>query len=133
MPKELKGIFDGCNLLPLTKINDIKIPYTGIGKGKNEPSEELINFIYRGFQVVEKGVANELKTLIEFFNDNIVKDEFNKVKFEDVKKLASTCGTGCKIVSPDVIGDIKSYDKFSSELIACSKKMDEAKKVINTV
>ena len=116
-PKELKGIFDGCNLISLHKINDFNIPYTGIGKGKNEPSEELINFVYNGFQTVEKGIADELKTLIEFFNDNFVKDEFNKVKFEKIQQLASTCSTGCQIVSPGIIEDIKFFDDFSSTLV----------------
>ncbi len=41
MSKKLRGIFDGCNLISLSKTDSLNISYTGIGKGKNEPSEEL--------------------------------------------------------------------------------------------
>ncbi|MFZ0453982.1 MAG: nucleotide sugar dehydrogenase, partial [Ignavibacteriaceae bacterium] len=133
MSKKLRGIFDGCNLISLSKTDSLNISYTGIGKGKNEPSEELINFVNNCFQAVEKGVANELKTLIDFFNENFVQDEFNKVKFEYVRKLASTCGTGCKIVYPNIIEEVIFYNNFSSELVSCSLKANKNDNIASSV
>jgi hypothetical protein len=65
---------------------------------------------------MEKGLANELQGLIHFYNENYVFDEFNKVKFEDVQRLAKTCSTGCEIADPDPIGSVPSYQNFSSIL-----------------
>ena len=62
---------------------------------------------------MEKGLAHELLALIHFYNDNYAFDEYNKVKFEDVQRLAKTCSTGCVIANPEEISEVPSYNGFS--------------------
>lgn len=118
--KLLKGVFDGCNLFFTEKIKRYNIPYTGIGRGSKIPSPGLIEHVYKGFRIVEKGFANEIKNLVGFFNDNYVKDDFNLVRFSEVQKLASTCSTGCLIAEPGEINDTSPFNHFSSKLISCA-------------
>ncbi|MFB6318221.1 nucleotide sugar dehydrogenase [Saccharicrinis sp. FJH54] len=115
--KSNKGIFDGCNIYHADIVNKIKVPYCGIGRGKEEPSEEFTRFVYDSFIACEKGVANEVKSLIEFFNWKYAETDFNKAKFEDVQHLASTCSTGCEIVNPGKIEEIYSFNGFQSKLV----------------
>jgi hypothetical protein len=66
---------------------------------------------------MEKGLANELNELINFYNDNYAYDEFNQVDFAKVQELAKTCSTGCEIANPGKIEEIPGYNGFSSELV----------------
>ena len=65
---------------------------------------------------MEKGLGHELLGLINFYNENYAFDEYNKVKFEDVQRLAKTCSTGCEIADPDTIERVPVYKGFSSVL-----------------
>jgi UDP-N-acetyl-D-mannosaminuronic acid dehydrogenase len=114
--KNIKGIFDASNIYNRNLFQNNPEKYAGIGKGTEEPSEDFIEFVYKSFRIMEKGLANELQGLIHFYNENYVFDEFNKVKFEDVQRLAKTCSTGCEIADPDPIGSVPSYQNFSSIL-----------------
>lgn len=111
------GIFDGCNIYHSETVSKIEVPYCGIGRGKEEPSDVFIQFVCDSFLACEKGVANEVKSLIEFFNENYAETDFNKAKFEDVQHLASTCSTGCEIVNPGKIDQIYSFEGFKSKLV----------------
>ena len=46
--------------------------------------------------------------LIEFYNENYALDDFNKVKFTEVQKLAKTCSTGCEIADPVIVDKVPS-------------------------
>ena len=65
---------------------------------------------------MEKGLGHELLGLINFYNTNYAYDEYNKVKFADVQRLAKTCSTGCEIADADPIGSVPEYNGFSSSL-----------------
>jgi hypothetical protein len=65
---------------------------------------------------MERGLANELLQLINFYNNNYAYDEYNKVKFDDVQRLAKTCSTGCEIADHGRIEDVPSYKDFSTIL-----------------
>ncbi len=67
---------------------------------------------------MEKGLGQELLGLINFYNANYAFDEYNKVKFEDVQRLAKTCSTGCEIANTESIDIIPEYNGFSSILSA---------------
>ena len=65
---------------------------------------------------MEKGLRHEPLGLINFYNANYAFDEYNKVKFADVQRLAKTCSTGCEIADPDPIEKVPDYNGFSSAL-----------------
>ncbi len=113
----LKGIFDGCNVYHENIYNKFNVPYAGIGRGKTQPSKDFIDFVYESFKAVETGVANEVDSLVEFFNKEYADTEFNKAKYSDVQLMAHTCSTGCEIVNTGQIDQIYSYQEFSSRLV----------------
>ncbi len=80
-----------------------QIKYAGIGRGTNEPESNFIDFVYQSFRTMEKGLGHELLGLINFYNNNYAYDEYNKVKFSEVQRLAKTCSTGCEIADADAI------------------------------
>ncbi|MBN1466104.1 nucleotide sugar dehydrogenase [candidate division KSB1 bacterium] len=115
----LRGVVDGCNLFSRSDLGDI--PYIGIGKGKNRPEDALIDAVYNSFRAVERGVANEVLALAHFLNDHYAQDDFNRITFADVQRLASTCGTGCHIADPGAIPPVSEND-FSSRLVHCAQR-----------
>lgn len=118
--KSLKGIVDACNIYNLKYFDSIGLPYIGIGRGKNTPSQEFIEFVHESFRVMEKGLAYELLNLIEFYNENYAHDDYNKVRFLEVQKLAKTCSTGCEIADPERIDQMPSYNGFTLRLVKCA-------------
>jgi len=116
-PKALKGIVDACNIYQANYFTDIHLPYIGIGRGKNEPSSEFVTFVFESFRSMEHGLANELFKLINYYNENYAFDEFNKVKFSEVQKLARTCTTGCEIADPQTLAKIMVFNGFTSKLV----------------
>lgn len=121
--KLLEGVVDACNIYQAAYFDSIGVKYTGTGRGKNEPSEEFTNFVYESFQAMEHGLAIELSKLIEFYNSNYAFDEFNKVKFAEVQKLAQTCSTGCEIADPEVVTKLPSYHGFTSLLVKSAGRL----------
>lgn len=94
----LKGLLDGCNLYHAEDFTGTAVGYGGVGRGRGAPSPELIEQAYEGFRAVERGVANEVEALVGFLNQHFITDDFNRVDFAEVRRLAATCGTGCAIV-----------------------------------
>lgn len=114
--KNVKGIMDASNIYNRKQFSNSLYRYAGIGKGTDEPSEEFIKFVHDSFRAMERGLAFELLGLIDFYNKNYAFDEYNKVKFEDVQRLAKTCSTGCEIADLDKVEKIPEYKGFSSVL-----------------
>ncbi len=114
--KNVQGIMDASNIYNRKQFSDNLARYAGIGKGTGEPSEEFIQFVYDSFRAMERGLAFELLGLIDFYNRNYAFDEYNKVKFQDVQRLAKTCSTGCEIANPEKINKVPEYKGFSSIL-----------------
>jgi uncharacterized lipoprotein YehR (DUF1307 family) len=115
--KNIKGVVDACNIYNRKKFTGKSINYTGIGKGTQEPSQEVVDFVYKSFQSMERGLAIELINLINFYNTNYAYDEYNKVKFADVQRLAKTCSTGCEIADVGKIELVPGYNGYSSSLV----------------
>jgi len=125
----IKGIMDASNIYSRKLFSETPERYAGIGKGIEEPSKEFINFVYESFRTMEKGLGHELQGLINFYNENYAFDEYNKVKFEDVQRLAKTCSTGCQIADADAIESVPVYNNFSS--ILAKKGYSNAKLQLN--
>lgn len=112
----IRGIFDASNIYKRKQFIDTPEKYAGIGKGTEEPTDDFAEFVYESFRAMEKGLGYELLGLINFYNENYAFDEYNKVKFEDVQRLAKTCSTGCEIADPEPIEKVPGYKGFSSVL-----------------
>ena len=120
--KSLKGVVDACNIYNSSYFISKGIPYTGIGRGKSEPTEIFTNFVLQSFQAMENGLALELSSLIDFYNANYAFDDFNKVKFSEVQRLARTCSTGCEIADALYVKDIPSYKGFTVKLAELARQ-----------
>jgi hypothetical protein len=118
--KKIKGIMDACNIYSTGMFKSSDILYFGIGRGTGKPEPEFIKFVYESFREMEKGLALELLRLIEFFNENYAHDDFNKVDFYEVQRLARTCSTGCEIAEPGKVDVVPEYKGFSSRLVRCA-------------
>lgn len=118
--KGINGVMDACNIYSAKQFKSNKIQYAGIGRGIKPPDTEFINFVYESFRAMERGLANELAALINFYNSNYAADEFNKVKFSDIQRLAKTCSTGCEISDPGEVGFVPEYKGFSVRLAQCA-------------
>jgi hypothetical protein len=114
--KNIQGVMDACNIYNQQQFTNKPIKYSGIGRGTGEPSGDFIDFVHESFQAVEKGLGRELLGLIKFYNENYAHDEYNKVKFADVQRLAKTCSTGCEIADPDKVEKVPVYKGYSSSL-----------------
>ena len=120
--KNIIGIMDACNIYNINQFTNKEIQYTGIGRGNGKPENDFIDFVYQSFRVMEKGVSHELLDLIEFYNKNYAYDEYNKVKFDDVQRMAKTCSTGCEIADIEKIKSVPGYKGFSSKLVKLATK-----------
>jgi UDP-N-acetyl-D-mannosaminuronic acid dehydrogenase len=94
-----RAVVDACNLLRRDQV-PAALAYTGIGRGTAAPSAELLDAVEEGFRRVEHGLANELADVIDFLNARYAGDGFNRVVFDEVRRLAGTCITGCDIATP---------------------------------
>ncbi len=115
------GIVDACNLFDPHTLNGMRNRYTGIGRGHAAPSQALVDVTVAGFRAVEMGVANELSTLIDYLNERYATDDFNCATLDEVRRLASTCTTGCDIAYPGVVGALPAVDGFTSRLAATGR------------
>jgi hypothetical protein len=115
--EKLKGVMDACNIYNSGIFKSKEKFYTGIGRGTGKPETEFVNFVYESFRAMEKGLANELMYLVDFYNQNYVHDDFNKVDFKEVQRLAKTCSTGCEIADPGVVDVVPEYKGFSCRLV----------------
>lgn len=119
--ENLQGIMDACNIYRTSYFDGKNISYTGIGRGSQKSPEGFIDFVYESFRAMEKALAGELLNLIEFYNRNFAYDEFNKVRFDNVQRLARTCSTGCEIAEPGIITVIPEFEGFCFELVKNAK------------
>jgi len=119
---KIKCVMDACNIYNASMFDSSGSLYNGIGRGIKEPDEEFITFVYESFRAMEKGLGHELLRLIEFYNYNYAHDDFNKVDFYEVQRLAKTCSTGCEIADPGKVDKVPEYKGFFSKLVKCAKK-----------
>jgi UDP-N-acetyl-D-mannosaminuronic acid dehydrogenase len=113
---KLSAVVDACNLWSRTDFCQ-PIRYTGIGRETQVPSSDLIDFVTEGFRAVEHGFARELNDIINFLNDRYALDEFSKVSYLEVQRLAGTCSTGCRLVAPIFTDALEPFNGFLPTLV----------------
>jgi len=113
----LRGVFDGCHVFGNIDLCQKSLTFAGIGKGRSKSPEDFSNFVYRWFLTIEKGFANEIQNLIDFLNKKYVSDDFNRIDFYEVQRLARTCLTGCDIANPGPLDASPAYKKYMPRLV----------------
>jgi UDP-N-acetyl-D-mannosaminuronic acid dehydrogenase len=114
------ALVDGCNLYHAGEV-PATIRYTGIGRGHTAPSAAFVDYVTRGFHAVERGLAREVDQLATFLNGRYAaSDPFNQVRFEEVRRLAGTCVTGCAIAEATDGEAVGAYQGWTPRLVALS-------------
>jgi len=113
----LRTFVDGCNLLPRHVLEGARFATAGIGHGSQAPPAELVQFTLAGFQAVERGVAREVSALCDFLNERYAADDFQRVRFSEVQRLAATCSTGCAIVDALPPSPVAPHQGFLPRLV----------------
>ena len=122
---KLMGIVDAANVYQSSILEEKGISYTGIGRGIVPPKDDIVNFVYESFRIMECGLANEVLSICSFLNDKYADTAFNQVEFSEVQRLAGSCSTGCEIANPDFINDLPEYDGHIFRLV--KNAYDEAR------
>ena len=110
------GVVDACNLFHGADFPAGAIGYTGIGRGAIAPDGTLVDDVTAAFRTMEIGLANEVEALLDFLNERYAPDAFNRVRFEEVQRIAGTCVTGCAIVKPGPARPAAGSSGFRSTL-----------------
>ncbi|MEP6573295.1 MAG: nucleotide sugar dehydrogenase [Gemmatimonadota bacterium] len=113
--RRARGVFDGCNIYRPEDFPPGSIEYGGLGRGRREPDQALLDRVYEGFRAMETGVGNEVQDLIDFLNERYAADDFNRADFATVQRIAGTCVTGCAIADPGFVASLPT-NGFSSRL-----------------
>jgi UDP-N-acetyl-D-mannosaminuronic acid dehydrogenase len=118
--QQLRGIFDGCNLFRRSNWEGKKFRYAGIARGRKIPGNEFVDFVKDGFSAVERGFANEIQSFIHFANKCYPGDDFNRVDFDRVQRIAGTCVTGCRVVDPGPVARVRAFRRYLPQLVKCA-------------
>jgi UDP-N-acetyl-D-mannosaminuronic acid dehydrogenase len=114
----LVGLVDACNAYHASDITGAGIGCTGIGRGRQAPPDALLDTVTAAFRAMETGLANEVATLCEFLNVRYAQDDFGRIRFADVQRIAGTCVTGCVIADPGPVLAPPAGEGFGSRLTA---------------
>jgi UDP-N-acetyl-D-mannosaminuronic acid dehydrogenase len=107
------AVFDGCHLFSRREAPEL----AGLGKGKNAPSEALVEFGLESFRAMEIGLALEIEAFVDFVNQAYPAPR-NGLAFEDIGRLAGTCVTGCRLVPPGRVSAVPAYKETVLRLAA---------------
>jgi hypothetical protein len=113
----LCAIIDAANAFDRMHFEGSGVRYTGIGRGTKAPPSALCSIVYDAFRVVERGVANEVLSILNALNSNYAPHDFAKVRFEQLQQLVGTCSTGCAIADPGPAAPALDHGDFTSRLV----------------
>ncbi len=108
-------VIDAANLFRAAEFTATGVRYTGIGRGSQTPSPALLESVVAQFRALERGVANEVNALVDFFNASYATEPSSEVLYEDVQAMARSCATGCDLVDPGPVASWPEHD-FRSRL-----------------
>ena len=66
---------------------------------------------------VERGVANEVRDLVDYLNGKYADTDFSRADFAEVRRLAATCTTGCRIEAAGEVPEVQPYRGFLPRLV----------------
>lgn len=132
LASQLEILFDGCNLFKRSDFAGKSFDFLGIGKGLKKPPDKWLNFVYKGFKIIEIGISNEIQRFINFANQRYARDNFDLVDFKEVQRIVGTCATGCKIISPGPVERVPIYRGFISRLVKCAQKVSSKNRADNS-
>jgi UDP-N-acetyl-D-mannosaminuronic acid dehydrogenase len=112
-------LFDGCHIAG-RKAGGLVLP--GIGKGRLAPPAAFTAAVSEGFRMVERGLALELAAFVRFINETFP-DPWNRLDFDEVRRLVATCPTGCRIVEPEAVSPTAGFERFDSRLAARAARL----------
>lgn len=116
--RQLRVLVDAANAYQRRVFQDSGVEYTGVGRGTRQPPTDLCRIVYDAFRVIERGMANEVATLIAAFNAAYAAHDMARVRFEQLQHLAGTCPTGCAIADPGPAAPALDHGDFASRLVA---------------
>jgi UDP-N-acetyl-D-mannosaminuronic acid dehydrogenase len=111
------AVLDGCNFFRPEVRDRLAVPYAGVGRGRGVPPADLVHLAFRGFLALERGVANEVAGLVDFLNARYAGTGFEPAEFREVRRLAGTCATGCRLVEPGPVDAPAPWDGFLPRLV----------------
>ncbi len=114
------AVVDGANLYSFSDAESRRIAYAGIGRGRKAAPAGFTSFVEASFRAMERGVANEVLSLVDFLNDRYAATDFNKVSLDVLRRLSATCVTGCEIAQTGEVGEAPSFDGFATRLAVCA-------------
>lgn len=124
LPEQITELSPGCelvvdaaNLYARDAFAPVRIPYTGIGRGRAVPEASLVDAVLEQFRAVERGVANEVSMLVDFFNAQYRTRGDAEVLYAEVQAMARSCATGCDLADPGPIPALTKH-AFQSRLAA---------------
>ena len=118
--QRVRSVIDASNAYRAQEIASTVVRYAGIGRGFRRPSGALIDAVATGLQTVMHGVGNEAEMLVAQLNERYARDDFGRVRMEDVRRFAACCVSRCNVPAQVPIAPMASVDGFRSRLVACA-------------
>ena len=118
--QRLRSVIDASNAYRAAEIASPAVRYAGIGRGFREPSGALVEAVAAGLQTVMRGVGNEAAMLVAQLNDRFVRQEFDRVRIDEVRRLTACCVSRCDVSAEEPVAPMASVDGFRSRLVACA-------------
>jgi UDP-N-acetyl-D-mannosaminuronic acid dehydrogenase len=118
--QRLRSVIDASNAYCAEEIASTAVRYAGVGRGFRRPSGALIEAVATGLQTVMHGVGNEAAMLVAQLNNRFARDEFGRVRMDEVRRLAACCVSRCNVAAEVPIEPMASVDGFRSRLVACA-------------
>lgn len=109
------GVVDGCNLFQAADFDGSQVRYTGIGRGRHAPDRTLVKSVASMYRALARGMANEVDSLVRFYNGRYADDVFSHVDAGDVRRLASSYLT-LGIDEPGDVPPVEAHNGFVSGL-----------------
>jgi nucleotide sugar dehydrogenase len=119
--QRLRTVIDCCNLYRASHMATTAVRYGGLGRGIGKPSGALVGAVTLGLRAVSRGFANEARMLVDLLNARYAAEEFDRIDFDEVRRLVSACVTGCDIDTPGEIPRSQPFEGFRSRLVACAE------------
>ena len=118
--QRVRSVIDAGNAYRAEEIASTVVRYAGVGRGFRRPSGALIDAVASGLQTVMHGVGNEAAMLVAQLNARFARDEFARVRMDEVRRLSACCVSQCNVAEGAPNAPLASVEGFRSRLVACA-------------